>query len=168
VPYETQTRHIEELSREVDRLRERLAADEVVMESLAYYADRLREGDHGPARDHIVRAHHPLSEAEIRSGRVAEVWAAASVGLMLIALVGIFVYEREHLISMLVFGTALFAFIEASSRGWVSNLVSSLNIGLGVVAGLVVIYEFFWQIAVLALLAVGVYVLWENLREIQR
>jgi hypothetical protein len=87
---------------------------------------------------------------------------------MLIALVGIFVYEREHLISMLVFGTALFAFIEASSRGWVSNLVSSLNIGLGVVAGLVVIYEFFWQIAVLALLAVGVYVLWENLREIQR
>ncbi len=168
VPYETQMRHIEELSREVDRLRERLAADEAVMESLAYYADRLREGDHGPARDHIVRAHQPLSEAEIRSGRVAEVWAAASVGLMLIALVGIFVYEREHLISMLVFGTALFAFIEASSRGWVSNLVSSLNIGLGVVAGLVVIYEFFWQIAVLALLAVGVYVLWENLREIQR
>jgi len=36
------------------------------------------------------------------------------------------------------------------------------------VSGLVVIYEFFWQIAVLALLAVGVYVLWENLREIQR
>jgi hypothetical protein len=87
---------------------------------------------------------------------------------MLIALVGIFVYEREHLISMLVFGTALFAFIEASSRGWLVNLVSSLNVGLGVVAGLVIVYEFFWRMAVLALLAVGAYILWENLRELRR
>jgi hypothetical protein len=168
VPYESQTKRIEELSREVDRLRARLAADAAVANSLANYADRLREGDRGPARDHIVRAHQPVSEAELRSGRMAEIWAAASVGLMLIALVGIFVYEREHLISMLIFGTALFAFIEASSRGWVVNLVSSVNVGLGVVAGLVIVYEFFWRIAVLALLAVGAYILWENLRELRR
>jgi hypothetical protein len=168
VPYEAQTKRIMELSQEVDGLRARLAADEAVIESLAGHADRLRVGDRGPARDHIVRAHQPVSEAELRSGRVTEVWAAVSVGLMLIALVGIFVYEREHLISMLVFGIALFAFVEASFRGWVVNLVSSLNVGLGVVAGLVILYEFFWQIAVLALLAVGVYVLWENLRELRR
>jgi hypothetical protein len=168
VPYEAQTKRIEELSQEVDRLRAQLAADEAVMESLADYADRLRDRDRGPARDHIVRAHQPVSEAELRSGRVAEVWAAVSVGLMVIALVGIFVYEREHLISMLVFGTALFAFLEAGFRGWVVNLVSSLNVGLGVVAGLVILYEFFWRLAVLALLAVGVYVLWENLRELRR
>lgn len=168
VPYEAQTKRIEELSQEVDRLRTQLAADEAVMESLADYADQLKDRDRGPARDHIVRAHQPVSEAELRSGRVAEVWAAVSVGLMLIALVGIFVYEREHLIPMLVFGTALFAFVEAGFRGWVVNLVSSLNVGLGVVAGLVILYEFFWRIAVLALLAVGIYLLWENLREIRR
>lgn len=168
VPYETQTKRIEELSGEIDGLRARMAADEAVTESLAGYADRLRKGDRGPVRAHIARAHRPVSETELRTGRVAEVWAAVSVGLMLIALVGIFLYEREHLISALVFGTALFAFVEAGFRGWVVNLVSSLNVGLAVVAGLVIFYEFFWRIAVLAVLTVGVYILWENLRELRR
>ena len=37
-----------------------------------------------------------------------------------------------------------------------------------VVAALVVFYEFFWPIVVLAVLAMGAYVLWDNLRELRR
>jgi hypothetical protein len=47
-------------------------------------------------------------------------------------------------------------------------LVSSANIGLAVVAALVIIYEFFWQLVVAAVLIVGLYVLWDNLRELRR
>jgi hypothetical protein len=167
-PHRQGTRRVAELSGELDRLRGKLATDEAISESLAEYADRLRAGERDRARAHISRAHRPASEDELRVSRVAEAWAAVSVSLMLISFVGIAMFEREHLISMLVFSIAFFAFVEAGFRGRLVNLVSSANIGLAVVAMLIIIYEFFWQLVVAAVLVVGIYVLWDNLREIRR
>jgi hypothetical protein len=167
-PYEQGTRRVAELGREVDQLRAQLATDEVVSESLKDYADRLEAGERDPPRAHISRAHRPASDAELRVSRVAEAWAAVSVSLMLISFVGIVMFERQHLISMLVVSIALFAFVEAGFRGRLVNLVSSANIGLAVVATLVILYEFFWQLVVAAVLIVGLYVLWDNLRELRR
>jgi hypothetical protein len=167
-PHEEGARRLAELSREVDRLRARLATDEAVSKSLDEYADRLKAGERDPARSHISHAHRPASEDELRVSRVAEAWAAASVSLMLISFVGIALFEREHLMSMLVLSIALFAFVEAGFRGRLVNLVSSVNIGLAVVAALILTYEFFWQLVVAAVLGVGLYVLWDNLRELGR
>lgn len=167
-PYEETARRVAELSTEVDRLRAKLATDEVVSGALEEYADRLKAGERGPARAHIVRAHRPASDAELRVSRVAEAWAAASVSLVLISFVAIALFERDHLISMLVVSISLFAFVEAGFRGRLVNLVSSANIGLAVVAALVIVYEFFWQLVVGAVLIVGLYVLWDNLRELRR
>jgi hypothetical protein len=167
-PYEERRRRIEELSAEVDGLRAGLATDGETSQALREHADRLRAGERGPARAHIARAHQPASETELRVGRVAEAWAAASVSLVLISIVGIVIFEREHLISMLVVSIALFAFVEAGFRKRLVNLVSSVNIGLAVVAALVLLYEFFWQLVVAAVLTVGLYVLWDNLRELFR
>ncbi|MDP9410702.1 MAG: hypothetical protein M3P70_09395 [Actinomycetota bacterium] len=167
-PYEETARRVAELSTEVDRLRAKLATDEVVSGALEEYADRLEAGERGPARAHIVRAHRPASDAELRVSRVAEAWAAASVSLVLISFVAIALFERDHLISMLVVSISLFAFVEAGFRGRLVNLVSSANIGLAVVAALVIVYEFFWQLVVGAVLIVGLYVLWDNLRELRR
>jgi hypothetical protein len=167
-PYESRTRRIGELSRDVDRLRAELTTDEAVSESLKDYAERLRTGERGPARAHISRAHRPASEDELRISRVAEAWAAVSVSLVLISFVVIVIFERQHLFSMLVLSIALFAFLEASFRGRLVNLVSSANIGLAVVATLILVYEFFWQLVVGAVLIMGLYVLWDNLRELRR
>ena len=167
-PYQEGTRRVAELSGELDRLRGKLATDEAVSESLAEYAGRLRAGERDQARAHISRAHRPASEDELRVSRVAEAWAAISVSLMLISFVGIAMFEREHLISMLVFSIAFFAFVEAGFRGRLVNLVSSANIGLAVVATLIIIYEFFWQLVVAAVLVIGLYVLWDNLSELRR
>ena len=155
------------LSREIDRLRARLATDEAVSESLLEYAGRLENGERDPARAHIGRAHTPASEDELRISRVAETWAAVSVSLMIISFVAIALFERQHLISMLVFSIAFFAFVEAGFRGRLMNLVTSANVGLAVVATLVLVYEFFWQLVVATVLVVGLYVLWDNLRELR-
>jgi hypothetical protein len=167
-PYQEGTRRVAELSGELNRLRGKLATDEAVSESLAEYAGRLSAGERDQARAHISRAHRPASEDELRVSRVAEAWAAISVSLMLISFVGIAMFEREHLISMLVFSIAFFAFVEAGFRGRLVNLVSSANIGLAVVATLIIIYEFFWQLVVAAVLVIGLYVLWDNLSELRR
>src|SRR5918999_637805 len=167
-PYQEGTKRAAELSGELDRLRGKLATDEAVSESLTEYASRLKAGERDQARAHISRAHRPASEDELRVSRVAEAWAAISVSLMLISFVGIAMFEREHLISMLVFSIAFFAFVEAGFRGRLVNLVSSANIGLAVVATLIIVYEFFWQLVVAAVLVIGIYVLWDNLRELRR
>jgi hypothetical protein len=166
--YEEGTKSVGELSKEADRLRAQLATDEAVSESLEDYANRLRAGEREPVRAHITRVHRPASEDELRVSRVAETWAAVSVSLMLISFVVIAMFQREHLISMLVFSIALFTFVEAGFRGRLVNLVSSVNIALAVVAALILLYEFFWEIVVAAVLGVGLYVLWDNLRELRR
>jgi hypothetical protein len=160
-------RRAAELTGEIDRLRAELATDEAVSESLGEYAERLTSGEREPTRAHILRAHRPASEDELRVSRVAEAWAAISVSLMIISFVGIAFFAREHLISMLVFSIAFFAFVEAGFRGRLVNLVSSANVGLAVVATLVLVYEFFWQLVIATVLVVGFYVLWDNLRELR-
>jgi hypothetical protein len=110
----------------------------------------------------------PVSEAETRAGRVAHLWASISLALVLLTLIGISAYPRQHLLSALVFAIAVFAFVEASFRKRLTRFTGSANIGLAIVGALVILQHFFWQIIVFAVLSVGLYILWENLRELGR
>src|SRR5215212_2036262 len=164
--HESQTRHIEELSREVETLREKLSDDEVLAESLQNHAERLRDGERPPAHAHIVHAARPVSEAETNAGRVAQLWASISIAVVLVTLVLIIAYQRQHLLGALVFAIAMFAFIEAGFRRRLTRFIVSLNVALAVVGALVLLEHYFWSVIVFAVLAVGLYILWENLREL--
>ena len=166
--HETQTRHIAELSNEVDKLRAELAEDEVLRESLDDHAGRLRQGERPPARAHIVHPARPVSESETRTGKVAQLWASISIAVVLVTLILIFAYERQHLLSALVFAIALFAFVEAGFRRRLTRFVGSVNVALAIVGALVLLQHYFWQISVIAVLLVGLYILWDNLRELGR
>ena len=69
-----------------------------------------------------------------------ELWAAVSVGLMLIVLVA--AYQWDHLIGILIPSIALFAFVEAGFRGRLTSLLGSVNSAIAVVAALVLLYQF--------------------------
>ena len=166
--HENQMRHIEELSKEVETLRAQMSDDEVLAESLKDHAERLRDGERLPARAHIVHAARPVSEAETHAGRVAQLWASISIALVLVTLILIIAYERSHLLSALVFAIAMFAFIEAGFRRRLTRFIVSVNVALAVVGALVLLEHYFWSVIVLAVLAVGLYILWENLRELGR
>ena len=99
-------------------------------------------------------------------GRVAEIWAAGSIGLTLIAFVGLLLFYREHVVFGLVTLLALFIFIEAGFRRWLERLMSSITGALALVAALVLLFEFFWELVVLGVLVAGVYLLYQNAREI--
>jgi hypothetical protein len=164
--YETHTRDIKELSTEVEALRAQLSDDEVLDASLRDHAERLRSGERPPARAHISHPARPVSVSETRSGRVAQLWASISVAAVLLTLFVIFAYERQHLLSALVFAIAVFAFIEAGFRRRLTRFMVSANIALAIVGALVLIQHYYWQIIVVAVLGVGFYILWENLREL--
>src|ERR687897_3107082 len=166
--HEKQTRHIEELSKEVETLRAQLSDDEILSESLQDHAESLREGERPPASAHILHAARPVSESETHAGRVAQLWASISIALVLVTLILIIAYERQHLLGALVFAIAAFAFIEAGFRRRLTRFMVSLNVALAIVGALVILENFFWAVVVNAVLVVGLYILWENLRELGR
>jgi hypothetical protein len=61
----------------------------------------------------------------------------------------------------------LFLFLEAAFRGRLARLVTGVTLGLALIAALILLYEFFWQVLTVTVLAVSIYILWDNLREIQ-
>lgn len=164
--YQQHAETLEQVSAELDGLREEYAADKALLEALDLHAARLRAGQQGPARAHIKRPLRPLSEQSLRFGRFAEVWAAVSIGLLLLAFVSLALFAPQFLIWGLVALLAVFFFIEASFRRQLPRLVSSFTIALAVVAALVLLYEFFWSVVVGAVLITGAYLMWENLREL--
>ncbi|MEZ4677818.1 MAG: hypothetical protein R2932_26740 [Caldilineaceae bacterium] len=46
--------------------------------------------------------------------------------------------------------------------------MTSVTISTAVISVFVLFYEYFWQIIEVAVLATGIYILWENLRELLR
>ena len=164
--HERQTQHIAELSGEVERLRAQLSDDEILSASLADHAEGLREGKRPPASAHVMHAARPVSESETHAGRVAQLWASISIAIVLVTIILIIAYERQHLLGALVFAIAAFAFVEAGFRRRLTRFMVSLNLALAVVGALVILQNFFWAVVVLAVLAVGLYILWENLREL--
>jgi hypothetical protein len=166
--YEAHQGRVRELSEEVDQLRAEQAAGQALMESLQGYAEELQAGKREPPRAHIHRARQPASSQNLRASRLAELWAAGSIGLMLLALVSLLVFRQEYLFCGLAAVLALFLFLEAAFRGRLTRLVTSVTLGLAVIAALILLYEFFWQTLVVVVLAIGVYILWDNLREMRR
>jgi hypothetical protein len=59
-------------------------------------------------------------------------------------------------------------FLEAGFRRKLHHLVNSLTIGLAVVSALVLLFEFFWQIVVAGILVAGLFIMWENVKELAR
>ncbi|RIK42939.1 MAG: hypothetical protein DCC55_07255 [Chloroflexi bacterium] len=164
--YAEHQEQIATVGKELDALRREAAAGQALLEALEFYAGQVRGGNTGPLRAHLRRAHRPASEARLRFSRLAEVWAALSVGLMMVVIVALFVFGRPHLFFGLIAALALFALIETGFRGSMVRLITRLTIGLSVVATLVIFYEYFWQIIIVLILITGAYILWENLREV--
>lgn len=154
------------LADELAAKRARYAEDESILQALDLYSERLRAGLRGPLRAHVRRAHQPVTELSLRFGRFAEVWAAISIGLLLITFVVLFRFAPQYRWHGLALLLSLFIFVEASFRRQLPRLVSIVTVILAVVASGVLLYEFFWGAVMLVVLLAGAYLMWENLREL--
>ncbi len=157
---------LDELSAKVERLRAELASNNALLESLALRSRQLRNGDFGPPRAHINRAHTPTTTENERIGRITEIWAAISVSVLLFVFIWAILFARSYLIHSFVLIILAFAFLEATFRHRLVNLISSLGIILALIASGVLLFQFFWYWVALVTLMVGGYILFDNLREL--
>ena len=159
---------IEAVSQAVTQRQDEIAANEALLESLDRYGAGVASGLLGDPRAHIRRAHKPAARSDLPAGRVAELWAAISVTVLLMAFVVLFLVKPGVLPFWMATIVALFAFVEAGLRGTFTRVVGSFAVGLAVIAGLVLIYEFFWWVIGAIVLALALYILYDNLRELTR
>jgi hypothetical protein len=157
---------IRALSNEVDAMSAELAADGALLEALDLYAQRLESGYKGAPRAHIRRAHEPTSAIALRLGRIAEAWAAASIGLVLLAFVSIALFAPHFLLAGVAAMVGVVTLIEAAFRRRLGALIINVTNALAFVASLVLLYEFFLEIVIGVILVAGAYIMWENLREL--
>jgi len=160
-------------SKTLQQFREQLITDDTLHEALERREAHLQTGQPDPARAHLRRAHHPASDVNQHLSFWGELWAAISIGLMMFAVVGLTLavrfgeLPRGYLLFGLVALLTMILFVEAGFRRQLPRLITSATDALAIIAALVLLYEFFWPIVILSILAAGTYIMWENLRELQ-
>jgi len=155
------------------RRRER-AQNAVLLEALAGRLARLQERAPDAVtlpeerRAHIQRLARPASASDLRLRAVLEVWAATSIGLLLVGMVALSVMAPQHLLDGALALVGTLVVVEAVFQRRLARLVSAVAVGLAVASVVVLVYDLFWQILVIGVLGAGLFVLWENLRELRR
>ena len=147
-------------------LRERLTVKQAALEALELYS--LREPGEKAAnlRGHIQHWQQPEIKRTLRFPVLAEIWAAVSIGILMIAVVLLILFARGFLFWGLGALFVVMVTIEAAFRRRLSDLVRWTAVGLAAIGFFILMFEFFWVFALVLLMAVGFYMIVENLREL--
>lgn len=164
--FEDTDRQAIQLGAELTTARGALARGELLLRSLMEFEARIRSGYDLPLRDHLRRPARPASRSELRSNRFADFWAAASIGLMLIGIVALIIFASQYLVSALIAVAFMVALIESWFKQRFAQFVTNVALFLAFVTFLICLYHFLWPTVTIAVLVLGIYILWENLREL--
>ena len=159
-----------ERDRAVQDLRDkRIEADGIaaaIEDSKAELA-RIAAGDQGDARAHLHLVIHPQDPAEIRRSRIVDVWSAVSVALAILLLAGLLITDtRDWWVGLLVI-VAGYVAIEAVVRRRFLRLLLDLTIVLAIIAGAIVVITNLPVFIAAGLVAIGVLILRDNVRELR-
>ena len=159
----------EELRTEADRLNDLQRRRVDLMEKLQAcreFLGRLHAGDQGDPQAHIDRKITPQSEQELRQSRLAEMWAAVSVGVLMLGIVAMVGLGVAGWTVTLGFIAAMVIVIEAILRQRVIQLLTTVSIILALITAAVLFYEFFWWVIVVVTVAVATLIITDNVREL--
>lgn len=154
------------LGSEIKGLRRTHAQNENILDALNERITRLQAGQDDPPQAHINIKQEPTTPATMRFERVTEAWAALSIGLLMVSFVLLILFYPNALIGGSVILVVVFILLEAIFRGRFPDAVRSITIALAVTMALILVYTYFWQIIVGALLVGGAYLTFENVRDL--
>jgi len=146
--------------------RERVATSETI-KALQFMQRRDAAGEGSSPTAHIRTIHHPEPPPPFNS-RIVDVWAAVSGALALLALVLLIALRPPFWPSLIAGVLLVFAAIEAATRGRLTNFLLTTVIILAIIAGVILVIEFWQLILVLAVFGVVIFMMVDNLRELAR
>jgi hypothetical protein len=163
--YQSQQRALDLAEDELQALYARLTLlTETWLASHSYLED-VRSGFWGDPQAHIRHRHLPEPPLS-RQTWLAEIWAAISSGVLLLALLAlVIVHPVRWPLWFLLVGFA-FAFIEETVRGRMVRFLLNVTILLGVITALLLVWEFWWLLLIGGLVAIVLLSVIANLREL--
>jgi hypothetical protein len=154
---------IEQASEELDALKSRRATNALVLEACAVNtpAGKMR----GP-RDHLRVPQTPTSAAELRLSRLAEVWSALSIGVLLLSFIIILQFATAWEAGLLAL-LGVYIFIEALFRRQMQRVINYAVVSLAIITSVVLVFEFFGAVIITLVLLAGLFIIVENVRELR-
>ncbi len=159
-------KEITALSAEVKGLRRERSENSALLQGLAYRLGQLRAGRTGDPRAHIRHLAKPVQTIEARFANAAETWAAISLSLMLFAIAGLIFFAPNYLWAGLAVIFILFLVLESILRGAFVSTVARITVVLAILAALILFFHFWKYVILGVLVATGIYLLYERLREL--
>ena len=158
----------DELSAGVRALRREQTENEVLLTSLKRRVERLRAGIEDDPQMHIKHLAEPASAAQLRFDRLAEAWSAVSIGLILAGIVSLILFNPKEVWTGLAALLFVFVLIESIFHGNFQQTVAAVSVLLAVMAMLLVIFMNWQLILVGGAIALAIYLIWQNVRELGR
>lgn len=154
------------LVNEVKGLRREYSENAALLQGLSERLKRLNEGLKDDRRGHIKHMATPVKTAQMRFDRVGETWAAVSLSLLLFGIVALVFLDPQHLLAELAVITLLFIVLESILRGAFVQTISQITATLAMISSIILLFNFGFWIVISALLAIGIFLMLQRLREL--
>jgi hypothetical protein len=157
----------ESLRAELRQLRrERMDNDELIG-ALDARAEALKAGQLDDPRAHARIVQEPMKIAQLRFGRLAQLWSAASIGLLLIGLAAILILtEGRESIALIAVLVVTFVLVDSLFRRSLAVNATRIAMTLAVITAVLLIIAFWWPLLLLVVFGLGLYLAIDNLRDL--
>jgi len=154
------------LADEVKNLRRENSENTALLQGLTQRLERMKAGMQDDPRAHVRHLAVPVLAARVRFGRAAETWAAISLSLMLFAIAALVFFAPSFIWAGLVIIMILFVLAESILRGAFVETMTRITLLLALVSAFILFIHFWDIIVVGGLIALGVFLMWQRLREL--
>jgi hypothetical protein len=165
--YVTLEREITILSAEVRTLRRELSENTALLQGLTQRLERMKSGRPDDPRIHIHHLAVPDDPTQVlRFDRAAETWAAISLSLLLFTIAAFIFFAPKYIWAGLAVIFILFLVAESILRGAFVQTIGRVTLVLAMVAAVILFLHFWKWIILAALVAMGIFLMYQRLREL--
>ena len=158
---------VSSLGQRVKDLRRERSENEAVLDGLDLRVARLRSGSRDDARAHILNAAEPVPEARVRFARVAEMWAALSLSVLLVAVVALIQFASDHALAGGFVLLVAFVLSESILRATFVRTVNHVAVVLALIASVILLLHYWKPVLMAGLVALAAFLLLQRLRELR-
>ena len=165
--YSALEKEINTLSAEVRNLRREYSENTALLQGLTRRLDRLKAGGQDDPRSHIHHLAVPDDPSRVlRFDRAAETWAAISLSLLMFAITALIFFAPKYIWAGLVIILILFVVAESFLRGAFVQTVGRITLILAMLSALILFLQFWKWIIATTLVAMGISLMYQRLREL--
>jgi hypothetical protein len=151
----------------VRTMRRELSEDTALFEGLTRQLERLKAGKKDDPRSHIHNLTIPDDPTQVlRFDRAAETWAAISLSMFLFAIAALIFFAPGFTWAGLAIILTLFVVAESFLRGAFVQTIGRVTLLLAMIATVILFVHFWKWIVVAVLVAMGVSLMYQRLREL--